>query len=253
MNLRSLTQKIKFILTECKGFSSKAKLFIETTKLFFRSWFTKPHNNNVFQLSLKNVSILYLKNPDLATFYEIFMNKVYEFPFKVSKQPIIVDAGSHIGFASLFFLHLYPKASIYCLEPDTYNFELLKKNVPNQTLINKALSDHSGIRHLSKSTLSVNHHLSTKGQPVSSISIRDLIKIYSIEKIDLFKIDIEGHEEILFRNIEDWIDKVENIIIELHDTLSYNQWKTIVENHGFSTKKLNSVEGDNIAVAFRVK
>jgi hypothetical protein len=40
-----------------------------------------------------------------------------------------------------------------------------------------------------------------------------------VNKIDIFKIDIEGSEKEVFGDTSAWIEKVDSIIIELHEQL----------------------------------
>ncbi len=64
---------------------------------------------------------------------------------------------------------------------------------------------------------------------------------YSIDKIDLLKMDIEGGEKNVLENSSDWIDSVDIITVELHDRicvgcdrafyLSTKDFKTF-EKHG---------------------
>jgi FkbM family methyltransferase len=59
--------------------------------------------------------------------------------------------------------------------------------------------------------------LESSGEKVYSISINKIIEEFSINRIDVLKVDIEGGEMDLFlRNLE-WLDICGQIIIELHD------------------------------------
>jgi FkbM family methyltransferase len=59
-----------------------------------------------------------------------------------------------------------------------------------------------------------------KGEKVTAFSVAELIEKYQIKKINLMKIDIEGGEKELFAGDSlEWIDSVDNFIIELHDDI----------------------------------
>lgn len=135
-----------------------------------------------------------------------------------------------------------------CLEPDTDNYHLLVQNITNSTAYKLAISDKTGMAYLNKNQSSVNHKISEKGIEISTISMIDLINKHEIQKIDLLKIDIEGHEDVLFKNISTWIDMVENIIIELHDTLSFEEFEKILQPYRFKA----ILNPNNMAVAIRV-
>lgn len=65
---------------------------------------------------------------------------------------------------------------------------------------------------------------------MTSITIDKIIELYNIDKIDILKIDIEGSEKEVFEESE-WLDKVNILIIELHDRMK----------KGCSQSVLNSV------------
>ena len=56
-------------------------------------------------------------------------------------------------------------------------------------------------------------------QTVVAITLDKIIKDYNLEKIDILKIDIEGAEREVFSNTSSWIEKVDSIIIELHERM----------------------------------
>ena len=53
---------------------------------------------------------------------------------------------------------------------------------------------------------------------VDSMTIEDVMLLTGVDRIDLLKMDIEGAEKSLFEEDKnDWINSVNNIVIELHD------------------------------------
>lgn len=54
---------------------------------------------------------------------------------------------------------------------------------------------------------------------VDGITIDKIIKDYSIDFVDLLKIDIEGSEKEVFEDISDWESIVGVIMIEMHDRI----------------------------------
>ena len=65
--------------------------------------------------------LLHLKN-------EIFVHHCYYFETTVT-NPKIIDAGAHIGLATLYFKKLFPFAEITAIEPQPISFKLLEQNV----------------------------------------------------------------------------------------------------------------------------
>lgn len=56
-----------------------------------------------------------------------------------------------------------------------------------------------------------------KSIEIQGVSINTLIEKYQIAEIDLLKMDIEGGEEEIMSHPENWIQKTQSILIELHD------------------------------------
>ena len=64
----------------------------------------------------------------------------------------------------------------------------------------------------------VNEVSESSDYDIKAITIDQVLKQNNIDTIDILKLDIEGAERELFtKNYENWINKVNLIIIELHD------------------------------------
>jgi FkbM family methyltransferase len=137
-------------------------------------------------------------------------------------QPIeiIIDAGANIGSQAIRFANLNSRLKkIICIEPDTANAEICKKNLQNYvaTVYNNALASNSDKDLLIQNTLNsemseivnnVDNSLikSNHLNKIKSISINDIINKENINKIDFIKLDINGCEnEVFSKNIE-WLE-----------------------------------------------
>src|SRR3984885_13531639 len=65
---------------------------------------------------------------DRIVFRHILVNLEYDCFHSVNSPRLIVDCGSNVGYASLFFLGKYPAAHVIAIEPDPDNFALLRRN-----------------------------------------------------------------------------------------------------------------------------
>lgn len=165
---------------------------------------------------------LRLHTSDTMVFGCVFMDEEYSFGLPC-RTDVIVDAGAYIGLTSIFYAQKFPRARIFAVEPEPSNFELMRKNVqpyPNIFPIHGALWG-------SRSHVSVgvplpgafgNWAFTVSGEfgDISAVTIPSLMQNFSIEHIDLLKIDIEGSEKEVFE-VCDWQDRVASIVIELHD------------------------------------
>ncbi len=78
----------------------------------------------------------------------IFEKEIYKFKSK-NNRPKIIDCGSNIGMAVLYWKKIFPNAEIVAFEPSKMNFKALKFNIENNlfenvNLVNAAVSTKSG-------------------------------------------------------------------------------------------------------------
>lgn len=154
----------------------------------------------------------------------IFGTKSYDPGIPDFSPNTIVDAGAHIGMASIWFALQYPAARIIAIEPEPSNFAALIRNTaPYRTVtpIHAALWREDGEVTLGAS----NAHpkgafqvLENGGQSVRAITIETAMREAGIDSIDLLKADIEGTEIEVFESCP-WIEDVQVIAIELHDRI----------------------------------
>lgn len=164
---------------------------------------------------------------DLMVYEQIFEKLQYAVQFEQLPK-VIIDAGAHVGLASVYFAQRFPEARIISLEPDSGNYEMLKINTElyeHITPLNVALWHTSGKVSLRDPGLgNWGFHVSDEAEEaraeVNAITVSDLITRYELNEIDLFKVDIEGAEREVFRNAAPWIDTVRALIVELHEPLS---------------------------------
>lgn len=178
-----------------------------------------------------------IDDSDIRVFKQIFVDNEYDSLNLPETANTIVDLGANIGLSALFFLKKYPNAHIIAVEPDTVNFEFMKRNLEDYSnhvaLLQAAIWPSDGVVSF------VEHDESNEGlgawgyrtetltegaeASVSAISIPTLMNQFSMDFIDILKVDIEGAEYELFeKGYESWLDKVGLIIIETHDRFKPN-------------------------------
>lgn len=169
---------------------------------------------------------------DIPTCREVFINQDYD--FMTAGQPkVIVDAGANIGLAAIYFANKYSDATIIAIEPENSNFELLEKNVrpypgiiPVQAALWHVNEDinviDAGYGKWGFMTEMKNSQEKLPGSichAVAGMTVDRIMRDYALEKIDILKVDIEGAEREVFSSTSAWLDKVDAIIIELHDRM----------------------------------
>ena len=196
---------------------------------------------------------------DISIFYEIFLYKTYKLPETIfANSTNIIDAGAHIGLASLYFLSQSPQAKIISIEPDAENYSILQKNLKAMIESGKAISIYAaldnkdGFLYVTKSQFGYNTKVNDTpaAEKVTAVSLNALISLCNIKSIDLIKIDVEGFEKRIFSENLEWLDQVKNIVLETHSSEAYSLCAKTLLNKGFQVKKLSS-DTENIYWASR--
>lgn len=165
---------------------------------------------------------------DVRTFAHVIATDGYDQPDRPDPA-VIVDAGAHIGLASVWFANRYPNARVIALEPESANFDLLVRNTSAYANVEPrqaALWSSSGTIRLTDPgqgswAFRVEGVADGDGATITGevpcVALGDLIDELDLGRIDLLKVDIEGAEREVFAASQPWIDRVDAIAIELHD------------------------------------
>lgn len=158
----------------------------------------------------------------------IFQFHEYALPIENFQPKFIIDGGGNIGCSAVYFANLYKDAQIYSVEPATDNFKLLKYNTSfydNIHVINSALWHKETFIKVKMIENNLGWMASeTNANDLNAIKTTTILKILKesgFDKIDLLKIDIEGAEKEVFSdpNVDEWLSKVNVLVIELHDRM----------------------------------
>lgn len=228
----------------------------------------KQNLNNVDSKSLQlmrvqNIDIYYGNALAAKEIYdEVFVQKIYDFDTN-KKKPIIIDAGSNIGIAMLFFKNKYPVSKIICFEPDPNAFLILKNNISVNGLkdviaINAALSNNNGVIPFYGEVSGIK--ADNRGNSIKNVwgcqrntSAKVLVNSqrlsdYIQEEIDFLKIDIEGAEQQVLEELGDKLHFIKEMVIEVHEieTLGFDnsleKIKSILNNYNFKiTTEINHI------------
>jgi len=144
-----------------------------------------------------------------------------------SGRPAILDFGGNIGLSSLYFAEEYPEAEVYCVEIDSANIDLAKRNLSSRDSVRVL---HAGIAskigkgfvqdpHLGNDGYRLSANPNGGGEEVDLVEVRTLVDFESRTPILIVKIDIEGSEKELFSENTDWVGYAALIISTPHDWL----------------------------------
>lgn len=137
------------------------------------------------------------------------------------------DIGANIGYFSLLLSHrVGVTGKVWCFEPHPKIFQRLKGNLKPQSvcqLHNLALSAKKGTMTLhvpqdfdgNEGTASLEPSVDKEGAGQSlSVAVETLDSILFNQKVDLIKIDVEGHELDVFTGGSETLKTVQNIFFE---------------------------------------
>lgn len=146
--------------------------------------------------------------------------------FLSQKTVVIVDVGANVGAASVFFRCVFPGAQIYCYEPAPETFAFLQQNAaqfPGMQVFpfgwyNKTCRVPLYSGRVASVTNSIVLSRETCGDAVE-IELRsareELVRL-ALDHVSILKIDTEGCEVPILRDLERELDRVETLLIEYH-------------------------------------
>lgn len=188
------------------------------------------------------------RGSDSFVFSEVFQHQYYkiEEKYAIKKNVIIMDLGANAGFTAVYFSRLYHNAKIICVEPIPENVNLLKKNIEinkvNAIILESAICISDGVIEMELSENDYGHKVHNiefgrnfnNGQlSVNAVSINTILQNLRISNIHILKIDIEGYEGVLFESNNLWLEKVDKIIMEVHENVSVKRIIDIVRPFNF--------------------
>ncbi|HVG16865.1 MAG TPA: FkbM family methyltransferase [Chitinophagaceae bacterium] len=196
---------------------------------------------------------------DLLIFYEIFWKRVYD--VKLAQARCVIDIGANVGLSTILFSEQFPGATVFSLEPDITNYNLLIKNCREDIDRGRVVAVHAAIYnkdvdlYLERAEYAYNSSVSEKeerGEHVEGISVETLLNKFKITRVDLLKIDIEGAEEKLFASNYDWLSQVDTIIIEVHSPNAKKLFMTAVRNFDFKVVEQDAKGNCQLIVASKL-
>jgi FkbM family methyltransferase len=183
---------------------------------------------------------------------------------ELPSNPVIVDAGAHIGIDSQYFASKFPQGQIFSVEPVNEIFQALSirmNDYKNSTLVKVGLAKISGIASInlssgesdaSSSLLVPKDHLAhhpnvyfKDSEQIEVQTLDDFIAFNGIKMIDLLWLDLQGMEPAVLRASPSALKKIRLIHTEVSFVETYQgvelfrEFNSFFVSHGFKLLKLN--------------
>ncbi len=170
-------------------------------------------------------------------------------PFLIAK--VIVDIGANVGAMTVLLRDKFPDATIYAIEPSRESFSLLKKNTETLRdvhLVNVAASNYNGVATLQwgsdgRATDSLYPHYfsSFQSERVHVRRTSDLLGELGVGPISLLKIDTEGSEVPILRDLYARMEDIDTVMVEYHSDSD----RLLIDNMLAGTHKLYASRADH--------
>ena len=158
---------------------------------------------------------------------------------------LVLDLGANVGYTAAYFLSRHPTCFVVAVEPDGGNFAMLEKNLTpyagRYKAVRAAVWPEPTELFLHAETTGLGNEWGRRvttdprsTAPVEGIDITTLMAMTEYESISILKVDIEGAERELFaRNFSGWLDRTDNIVVEIHDEDSRTVFDRAIAHRGF--------------------
>jgi len=172
--------------------------------------------------------------PDARSFVfmykELFEKQIYKFKANTN-SPYIIDCGANIGMGILYFKQIYPETQVLAFEPEKSIYNSLRKNlkdnnINNVEIVSKAVWKEEAILSFLNEGADANR-IEMLGQD-ENLGEKYLVEAIRLSKyidreVDLLKMDIEGAELEVLKEIEPKMNLIKNIFIEYHSFSKQDQ------------------------------
>jgi FkbM family methyltransferase len=150
---------------------------------------------------------------------------------KIPDDAVIFDVGANSGIMSLSFATKAPKGEVHAFEPTNYALKKLEKNLnlnpqlkkrihTMQTFVSSETRQESGLRAYSSWPVKTNEKknkihrgVDKTTRNVGSITLDAYSQEKNIQRLDLIKIDTDGHELEVLKGCASILEKFRPIII----------------------------------------
>ena len=187
----------------------------------------------------------------------------------VKEGDVVIDIGANVGYHTMLFASLVgSKGKVYAVEPDTANFDLLKKNIAlngfeNVKAIQSAVTSKPEEVTLWRSNdYATDHRIYAVPGRSNSISVPGITldETFAKEsKIKLLKMDIQGAEGLALQGGKQCLQRCESVLTEfspdclLAGGIKPTEYLKMLKDAGFKIGVTSKAASFSMLYCFRKK
>lgn len=175
------------------------------------------------------------------------MNKRQAFEAEIEPGTVIYDIGANVGYFSLLAAVLTGKeGKVFAFEPLPRNIEFLRKHIELNkmaqiSVIEAAVSDHSGEAYFDLGASSAMGHLSEAGEMrVRMVCLDEMLDKGELLPPDYIKLDVEGAEYEALQGARQLLEIHRPVLfLDTHNRKAHNLTIALLEEIGYRFKILD--------------
>lgn len=185
----------------------------------------------------------------------------HEVMARLKDGAVIIELGAFWVFYSMWFVHDFPKAQAFCVEPDKNNLAIGKKNAKENNLQDRMTFIQAACGNGNGEEISFTAENSPEDIKVPLVSTDWLVQKYAIKNIDILHMDIQGFELGALQASASAVaaGKVRFLFVSTHhyafskDPMTHQKCLAWIQEHGghivAQHNVLESYSGDGLIVA----
>lgn len=188
---------------------------------------------------------------DFAAINTVMCFRAYAAPFGQRRFESVLDLGANVGIATRYFLAQEPTARVLAVEPSLENCAVFRKNMEIAAAEDRVRlwecaigsAERMGYLHSNiagrfdsfRVGFSSSGPNSRDDRPVAIREMASAVRVLS-EPV-LVKMDIEGSEDEILGCRNNWIDKVDYMMVEFHNESKEKLWVSTLSMEGWKCQK----------------
>jgi len=207
--------------------------------------------------------------PDVITLETYFPKISGKEDYKLNERDIIIDVGANVGLFCVYAARIAKKGKVFAFEPVKENFDRLINNIninkiKNIVVENKGLSNkkkkakiylcekNTGGHSTNKNKFAYLNEKIRSTEMIELITLQDVFDTYKIKKCNFLKIDCEGEEFKILKNLPtSYFKRIDKIVLEYHPGVNSIALGEFLYNKGFRVT-INNI-GRRIGMIYAIK